>query len=253
MPPSGCMRPYSCIANMLVSVIPLPLQPWPRQSLHQPGGPGQTHHGDGPGSPGHVCQRAQEDHSPSTFGLWKHWNRFGLSALRVYVTCAGFNPICAAAASAGGVIPPDTVLVYDVLLLDIWNTEDQVQIRTLGKPAGCNRTAAPSDFVRYHYNGTLLSGERFDSRWSCIITRYGLMKASLISFYASHDLQTMLIQSLEECNLWHLPGAGTPHQRLGRGSSGHVCRGATDPYRSAIPGVRRERPGYEILLNMALS
>ncbi|KAK2833160.1 hypothetical protein Q5P01_017049 [Channa striata] len=66
----------------------------------------------------------------------------------------------------GGVIPPDAVLVYDVLLLDIWNTEDKVQIRTLSKPAVCNRTSAASDFVRYHYNGTLLSGEAFDSSYS---------------------------------------------------------------------------------------
>ncbi|KAM7387345.1 hypothetical protein PAMA_009796 [Pampus argenteus] len=66
----------------------------------------------------------------------------------------------------GGVIPPDAVLVYDILLLDIWNTEDTVQIRTLRKPPSCNRTAVSSDFVRYHYNGTLLSGEAFDSSYS---------------------------------------------------------------------------------------
>nr|XP_020463075.1 peptidyl-prolyl cis-trans isomerase FKBP10 isoform X1 [Monopterus albus] len=66
----------------------------------------------------------------------------------------------------GGVIPPDAVLVYDVLLLDIWNTEDKVQIRTIGKPAICKRATVASDFVRYHYNGTLLSGETFDSSYS---------------------------------------------------------------------------------------
>lgn len=64
----------------------------------------------------------------------------------------------------GGVIPPDAVLVYDVLLLDVWNTEDKVEIRTISKPASCNRTTAASDFIRYHYNGTLLSGAAFDSR-----------------------------------------------------------------------------------------
>ncbi|XP_026217479.1 peptidyl-prolyl cis-trans isomerase FKBP10 [Anabas testudineus] len=66
----------------------------------------------------------------------------------------------------GGVIPPDAVLVYDVLLLDIWNAEDKVEIRTISKPAICNRTTAASDFIRYHYNGTLLSGEAFDSSYS---------------------------------------------------------------------------------------
>ncbi|XP_045890690.1 peptidyl-prolyl cis-trans isomerase FKBP10 [Micropterus dolomieu] len=66
----------------------------------------------------------------------------------------------------GGIIPPDAVLVYDVLLLDIWSSEDKVQIRTLSKPASCNRTTVASDFVRYHYNGTLLSGAGFDSSYS---------------------------------------------------------------------------------------
>lgn len=65
---------------------------------------------------------------------------------------------------AGGVIPPDAILVYDVLLLDVWNAADQVEIRIVFKPPSCNRTTAPSDFIRYHYNGTLLSGEAFDSR-----------------------------------------------------------------------------------------
>lgn len=69
-------------------------------------------------------------------------------------------------APTGGVIPPDATLVYDVLLLDVWNTEDKVQIRTVSKPAGCSRTSAASDFIRYRYNGTLLSAETFDSRWS---------------------------------------------------------------------------------------
>ncbi|XP_059203220.1 peptidyl-prolyl cis-trans isomerase FKBP10 isoform X2 [Centropristis striata] len=66
----------------------------------------------------------------------------------------------------GGIIPPDAMLVYDVLLLDIWHTEDKVDIRRLDKPAGCNRTTVASDFIRYHYNGTLLSGKAFDSSYS---------------------------------------------------------------------------------------
>uniref|UniRef100_A0A1A8FUK0 peptidylprolyl isomerase n=2 Tax=Nothobranchius korthausae TaxID=1143690 RepID=A0A1A8FUK0_9TELE len=66
----------------------------------------------------------------------------------------------------GGVVPPDATLVYDVLLLDIWNTEDKVQIRTISKPASCSRSTAATDFIRYHYNGTLLSGETFDSSYA---------------------------------------------------------------------------------------
>ncbi|KAG2460734.1 FKB10 isomerase, partial [Polypterus senegalus] len=66
---------------------------------------------------------------------------------------------------AGSVIPPDATLYFDVHMLDIWNIEDKVQIHTLYKPAECNRTVESSDFVRYHYNGTLLDGTEFDSRY----------------------------------------------------------------------------------------
>lgn len=63
-----------------------------------------------------------------------------------------------------GVIPPDSVLHFDVLLMDIWNSEDQVQIHTYFTPPSCPRTIQVSDFVRYHYNGTFLDGTLFDSR-----------------------------------------------------------------------------------------
>ncbi|XP_048102876.1 LOW QUALITY PROTEIN: peptidyl-prolyl cis-trans isomerase FKBP10-like [Alosa alosa] len=64
---------------------------------------------------------------------------------------------------AGTVIPPDTTLVFDVLLLDLWNTDDKVQTITLSKPQDCKRKVVSTDFVRYHYNGTLLNGTLFDS------------------------------------------------------------------------------------------
>lgn len=63
----------------------------------------------------------------------------------------------------GDVIPPDSILHFDVLMLDIWNTEDNVQIQTYQKPESCKRTVQVSDYVRYHYNGTLLDGTLFDS------------------------------------------------------------------------------------------
>uniref|UniRef100_A0A2K6LJY8 peptidylprolyl isomerase n=1 Tax=Rhinopithecus bieti TaxID=61621 RepID=A0A2K6LJY8_RHIBE len=62
-----------------------------------------------------------------------------------------------------GVIPPNSVLHFDVLLMDIWNSEDQVEIHTYFKPPSCPRTIQVSDFVRYHYNGTFLDGTLFDS------------------------------------------------------------------------------------------
>ncbi|XP_063778619.1 peptidyl-prolyl cis-trans isomerase FKBP9 isoform X2 [Pseudophryne corroboree] len=62
-----------------------------------------------------------------------------------------------------GVIPPDAVLHFDVLLVDIWNPEDTVQVETYYKPDNCTRTVQVSDFIRYHYNGTLMDGTLFDS------------------------------------------------------------------------------------------
>ena len=64
----------------------------------------------------------------------------------------------------GDVIPPNSVLHFDVLLLDIWSSEDQVQINTYHRPENCDRKVQVSDYVRYHYNGTLLDGTLFDSR-----------------------------------------------------------------------------------------
>lgn len=90
----------------------------------------------------------------------------------------------------GGIIPPDAVLVYDVLLLDIWNAEDKVEIRTLSKPASCNRTTVASDFLRYHYNGTLLSGEAFDSRWGKVVPLRHLLSVSVILKHVVFDSVT---------------------------------------------------------------
>ncbi|KAK6470202.1 peptidyl-prolyl cis-trans isomerase FKBP10-like [Huso huso] len=71
---------------------------------------------------------------------------------------------------AGKAIPPDATLVFDVVLLDIWNKDDQVQTTTVYKPKDCKRTVQKSDFIRYHYNGTLLDGTPFDSSHSKLHT-----------------------------------------------------------------------------------
>lgn len=63
----------------------------------------------------------------------------------------------------GDIIPPDSILHFDVLLLDVWNPEDGVQIKTYHTPSTCGRKVEVSDYVRYHYNGTLLDGTLFDS------------------------------------------------------------------------------------------
>ncbi|XP_068616027.1 peptidyl-prolyl cis-trans isomerase FKBP9-like [Brachionichthys hirsutus] len=63
----------------------------------------------------------------------------------------------------GDLIPPDAVLHFDVLLLDVWNPDDGVRIDTYHAAPACTRKVEVSDFVRYHYNGTLLDGTLFDS------------------------------------------------------------------------------------------
>uniref|UniRef100_A0A8C8MLF7 peptidylprolyl isomerase n=1 Tax=Oncorhynchus tshawytscha TaxID=74940 RepID=A0A8C8MLF7_ONCTS len=42
----------------------------------------------------------------------------------------------------------------------------KVQTRTLSKPESCKRLVEATDFIRYHYNGTLLNGVSFDSSHS---------------------------------------------------------------------------------------
>lgn len=66
--------------------------------------------------------------------------------------------------SPGTVIPPQASLVFSVLLIDVHNPKDTVQLETLELPQGCVRRAVAGDFMRYHYNGSLMDGTLFDSR-----------------------------------------------------------------------------------------
>lgn len=61
-------------------------------------------------------------------------------------------------------IPPHASLVFHILLIDVHNPKDTVQLETLELPAGCVRRAVAGDFMRYHYNGSLMDGTLFDSR-----------------------------------------------------------------------------------------
>ncbi|CAL8293829.1 unnamed protein product [Merluccius merluccius] len=63
----------------------------------------------------------------------------------------------------GDIIPPDSILHFDVLMLDVWSADDGVQSNTYLAPPTCTRKVEVSDYVRYHYNGTLLDGTLFDS------------------------------------------------------------------------------------------
>lgn len=56
------------------------------------------------------------------------------------------------------------MLVFDIHMLDVWNRADLVVTESVATPKDCKRSVMRGDFVRYHFNGTLLDGSRFDSR-----------------------------------------------------------------------------------------
>uniref|UniRef100_A0A4W6CMT5 peptidylprolyl isomerase n=1 Tax=Lates calcarifer TaxID=8187 RepID=A0A4W6CMT5_LATCA len=68
--------------------------------------------------------------------------------------------------STGAVVPPDTTLVFDIHLLDLWNKADLVITKTITTPKDCKRSVMRTDFVRYHFNGTLLDGTLFESSYT---------------------------------------------------------------------------------------
>lgn len=58
------------------------------------------------------------------------------------------------------------MLIFDVHVIDFHNPADPVEIKTLFRPLEtCNETAKLGDFVRYHYNCSLLDGTRLFSSW----------------------------------------------------------------------------------------
>ncbi|XP_036428995.1 peptidyl-prolyl cis-trans isomerase FKBP10 [Colossoma macropomum] len=66
---------------------------------------------------------------------------------------------------AGDTIPPDTTLVFDLHLLDVFNRADKVQTRVIKSSKNCSRSVMRTDFVRFHFNGSLLDGSAFDSSY----------------------------------------------------------------------------------------
>ncbi|XP_072230295.1 peptidyl-prolyl cis-trans isomerase FKBP10 [Leuresthes tenuis] len=67
---------------------------------------------------------------------------------------------------AGDMVPPDATLVFDIVLMDLWNKADLVVTKTVSTPNDCRRSVMRTDFVRYHFNGTLLDGTVFDSSYT---------------------------------------------------------------------------------------
>lgn len=66
----------------------------------------------------------------------------------------------------GDKIPGSAVLIFDVHVIDFHNPADPVEVKTLSRATeSCNETSGPGDFVRYHYNCSLLDGTRLFSSW----------------------------------------------------------------------------------------
>lgn len=68
--------------------------------------------------------------------------------------------------ASGDKIPGSAVLIFNVHIIDFHNPADPVQIETLSRPPEtCNETTKPGDFIRYHYNCSLLDGTKLFSSW----------------------------------------------------------------------------------------
>ncbi|MCJ8745937.1 hypothetical protein PDJAM_G00136070 [Pangasius djambal] len=74
--------------------------------------------------------------------------------------------VYAAEVRAPGVkVPAHATVVFDVLLIDVFNVKDDVQVEVLHVPQPCRRKSKKGDFIRYHYNGTFQDGTLFDSSY----------------------------------------------------------------------------------------
>lgn len=65
----------------------------------------------------------------------------------------------------GTKIPGSAVLVFDVHIIDFHNPSDKVEVTSV-KPENCTYKAKKGDFVKYHYNATLMDGTHIGSTHS---------------------------------------------------------------------------------------
>lgn len=65
----------------------------------------------------------------------------------------------------GTLVPPQATLVFEVLLVDVFNPKDDLIVEVKEVPEGCTRRTEIGDYIRYHYNGTFQDGTAFDSRY----------------------------------------------------------------------------------------
>lgn len=135
----------------------------------------------------------------------------------------------------GTVIPPQASLVFDVLLVDLHNPKDGISLEHLEVPAACKRKAVTGDFVRYHYNGTLMDGTLFDSRYwppagpmeervpsrLCLGLRIPASFSGATQQSSSPHSPPMGVQGGEGCEMWvgmEGPGQGWGVEDVGWGA-----------------------------------
>lgn len=64
---------------------------------------------------------------------------------------------------AGSKIPGSAVLVFDVHIIDFHNPSDSTNITVTHKPEECAKETKKGDFVKYHYNASLMDGSSIDA------------------------------------------------------------------------------------------
>ena len=56
--------------------------------------------------------------------------------------------------------------MFEVLLVDLFNPNDDLIVEVKEVPKPCPRKTVVGDYIRYHYNGTFQDGSSFDSRYT---------------------------------------------------------------------------------------
>lgn len=74
-----------------------------------------------------------------------------------------FLPLSSWFASYLGKIPGSAVLVFDIQVVDFHNPSDSVSITVNYKPSNCTVLSKKGDYLKYHYNASLLDGTLLDS------------------------------------------------------------------------------------------
>ena len=62
-----------------------------------------------------------------------------------------------------GNIPGSAVLVFDIHVIDFHNPSDSISITSHYKPPDCSVLSKKGDYLKYHYNASLLDGTLLDS------------------------------------------------------------------------------------------